>query len=63
MESKERVQELHREMKRVADAAGSGMCELKALMGISTRFPYFLCKSFILDGFLARPRQLGLGAL
>lgn len=63
MESKERAQELHREMKRVADAAGSGMCELKALTGISTRFPYFLCKSFILDGFLARLRQLGLGAL
>lgn len=63
MESKERAQEVHREMKRVADAAGSRMCELKALTGISTRFPYFLCKSFILDGFLARPRQLGLGAL
>lgn len=29
------------EMKRVADAAGSGMCGLKALTGISTRFPLF----------------------
>lgn len=63
MESEERAQELHREMKQVANAAGSGMYELKALTGVSTRFPYFLCKSFILDGFVAQPRQLGLGAL
>lgn len=62
MGSEERAQELHREMKRVTEAAGSGMCELKALTGISTRFPCFLCKSFILDGSVARPQQLGLGA-
>lgn len=29
------------EMKRVADAAGSGMCGLKALTGISAGFPLF----------------------
>lgn len=29
------------EVKRVADAAGFGTCGLKALTGISTRFPLF----------------------
>lgn len=41
VEREERARNYQEEMKRVAGAAGSRMCGLKALTGISTRFPLF----------------------